>query len=78
MKGQAVISGFGRDGYFQQYVVTNWRNAIVLPDVLDIYSSAPIFCAGLTAWHAVVKADIQPGEWMAVVGCGGLGQFGSF
>ena len=28
-----------------------------------------------TAFHSVDKCELQPGQWFAVVGCGGLGQF---
>jgi propanol-preferring alcohol dehydrogenase len=42
--GKTVMSGFGRDGFFQEYVATNWRNAIVVPDELDIYER-PLFSA---------------------------------
>jgi len=74
--GKTVMSGFGRDGFFQEYVASNWRNAVVIPDELDIYEAAPLFCAGITSWDGVIKAKINPGEWMAIVGCGGLGHLG--
>ncbi|RDW72200.1 NAD(P)-binding Rossmann-fold containing protein-11 [Coleophoma crateriformis] len=74
--GKAVMSGFGRDGFFQEYVVSHWRNAIVLPENLDFHEAAPLFCAGVTSWQGVIKAKINPGEWMAIVGCGGLGHLG--
>jgi propanol-preferring alcohol dehydrogenase len=76
--GKAVMSGFGRDGFFQEYVVAHWRNAIVLPDALDIYEAAPLFCAGVTSYQGVTEAKINPGEWMAIIGCGGLGHLGKF
>jgi propanol-preferring alcohol dehydrogenase len=56
--------------------VTPWKNAHVLPAELDMYSSAPLFCAGITAWRGVTEAHINPGEWMAIIGCGGLGHLG--
>jgi D-arabinose 1-dehydrogenase-like Zn-dependent alcohol dehydrogenase len=70
------MSGFGRDGFFQEYVTTNWRNAIVLPSEVDIYEAAPLFCAGITSWEGVIGSKINPGEWMAIIGCGGLGHLG--
>lgn len=75
--GKAVMSGFGRDGFFQEYVVSHWRNAIVLPEALDLYEAAPLFCAGVTSWQGITEAKIKPGEWMAIVGCGGLGHLGA-
>ncbi|KAH8684755.1 hypothetical protein BGZ60DRAFT_366107 [Tricladium varicosporioides] len=74
--GKAVMSGFGRDGFFQEYVTSHWRNCIVLPESLDIYEAAPLFCAGVTSWQGVTEAGIKPGEWMGIVGCGGLGHLG--
>lgn len=76
--GKTVMSGFGRDGFFQEYVASNWRNAIVLPDELDINEAAPLFCAGVTSWQGVTEAKINVGEWMAIIGCGGLGHLGIF
>jgi D-arabinose 1-dehydrogenase-like Zn-dependent alcohol dehydrogenase len=74
--GKTIMSGFGRDGFFQEYVTSHWRNAIVLPDELDLYEAAPLFCAGVTSWQGVTEAKINLGEWMAIVGCGGLGHLG--
>jgi alcohol dehydrogenase, propanol-preferring len=47
--GKAIMSGFGRDGFFQEYVTSHWRNAIVLPEPLDIYEAAPLLRAGVTS-----------------------------
>ena len=29
-----------------------------------------------TAFHGVDSCDLKPGQWIVIVGCGGLGQFG--
>ncbi|CAG8972567.1 hypothetical protein HYALB_00011417 [Hymenoscyphus albidus] len=76
VRGTATMGGFGHDGFFQEYVVSHWMNAIVLPEELDIYEAAPLFCAGVTSWQGVTQAEIKEGEWMAIVGCGGLGHLG--
>lgn len=76
--GKVSMGGFGHDGFFQEYVVSHWRNAIVLPEGLDVHEAAPLFCAGVTSWQGVTEAGIKPGEWMAIVGCGGLGHLGKF
>ncbi|KAH8602079.1 hypothetical protein B0O99DRAFT_605570 [Bisporella sp. PMI_857] len=70
------MRGFGADGFFQEYVATHWRNAHLLPEGMDVYTAAPLFCAGITSWHGVTNAGIKPGEWMAIIGCGGLGHLG--
>ncbi|KAK5019518.1 chaperonin 10-like protein [Cryomyces antarcticus] len=71
--GQARLHGFSEDGFFAEYALVDYHNAITLPDSLDMKSSDPIFCAGITAYHAVNECELQPGQWLAVIGCGGLG-----
>lgn len=29
---------------------------------------APLFCAGVTAYHGVEDAGCEPGDWMAIIG----------
>jgi len=31
----------------------------------------------VTSWQGVTRAGIKEGEWMAIVGCGGLGHLGT-
>jgi propanol-preferring alcohol dehydrogenase len=49
--------GFHVDGFFQEYVVVDYHNAVVLPPELDIRRASPLFCAGITgesgSWHTV-------------------------
>ncbi|KAI6777851.1 Alcohol dehydrogenase-like protein [Emericellopsis cladophorae] len=72
---QPILQGFVADGYFQEYCIVDYRNAVIVPPELDMDRSAPLFCAGVTAYHAVDSCELKPGEWLAVVGCGGLGQY---
>ncbi|KAM3417372.1 hypothetical protein BST61_g5622 [Cercospora zeina] len=72
--GGPKIQGLQADGVFAEFAVTDWQNVIHLPESLPIEKMSPLFCAGITAFHAVNKCALQPGEWLAVVGCGGLGQ----
>lgn len=46
--GQVLVQGFQTDGYFQEYSIIDYRNAIILPKELDMDRSAPLFCAGMT------------------------------
>ncbi|KAF2419704.1 alcohol dehydrogenase [Tothia fuscella] len=66
--------GFTLDGFFAEYALTDWHSAIVLPEELDVKVSAPIFCAGITSFHCVESCELKPGETLAIIGCGGLGQ----
>lgn len=70
------MQGFGRDGFFQEYVVVDARNVMKLPAGLDVAEAAPLFCAGVTSYHGVEDCGLQPGQWIAVIGCGGLGHLG--
>ena len=69
-------------GYFQEYCAIKWRNAVHVPDDMDLADIAPLFCAGCTAFNAVTDTISElPGRdpsstWVAVIGCGGLGHLG--
>ncbi|KAI1324881.1 hypothetical protein F5Y16DRAFT_411777 [Xylariaceae sp. FL0255] len=73
--GTTRTQGLQADGYFADYAVVNHHNAIILPKELDIKRVSPLFCAGITTFHAVDSCELQPGQWIAVIGCGGLGQY---
>ncbi|MEL7301856.1 MAG: alcohol dehydrogenase catalytic domain-containing protein [Pseudomonadota bacterium] len=49
-------------------------NAVPLPDAIPFDVAAAMGCRVTTAWRALVdRAALQPGEWIAVHGCGGVG-----
>lgn len=68
--------GYTVNGSFAEYVIVQERYAAVIPSALDSLASAPLLCAGVTAYGGVAKADLAPGKLAMVVGCGGLGQYG--
>ena len=43
-----MIQGFLCDGMFAEYTAIASRNAIHLPENLEMATSAPYFCAGIT------------------------------
>lgn len=47
-KGTGKLHGFTTDGHFAEYSLSDYRNAMVLPDGMDMVSAAPLFCAGIT------------------------------
>jgi len=73
--GKSRLQGFVVDGFFAEYAVVDWQNAVKLPENLDMSRTAPLFCAGITAFHSVDSCELKPGQWLAVIGCGGLGQY---
>ncbi|PSN68626.1 GroES-like protein [Corynespora cassiicola Philippines] len=72
-KGTGRLHGFQCDGHFAEYSIADSRNAMVLPEGMDMVTAAPLFCAGITAYHAVKGCELDSGRWIAIVGCGGLG-----
>ncbi|KAH8886137.1 GroES-like protein [Thozetella sp. PMI_491] len=74
--GNQKVHGLSADGFFQEYVVVDAKSVLILPPAIDPSESAPLFCAGLTAFHSVEEAGLQPGQWVAIIGCGGLGYLG--
>jgi propanol-preferring alcohol dehydrogenase len=69
-----LLQGFTTDGFFAEYAVVDYQNAVILPESLDPRTASPIFCAGITAFHSVDSSELKKGDWFGVVGCGGLGQ----
>jgi len=49
-------------------------NVVRLPDGVDATEMAALGCRFATAYHALAhRADLTPGDWVAVHGCGGVG-----
>ncbi|MEM7742823.1 MAG: alcohol dehydrogenase [Pseudomonadota bacterium] len=68
--------GVVRDGGYGQYVVVDHPRFLVDIDGLDLDMVTPYACSGLTVYCALKKVDpalMNPGEWLAVMGTGGLG-----
>jgi 6-hydroxycyclohex-1-ene-1-carbonyl-CoA dehydrogenase len=62
------------NGGFAEFVAVPSRDLVILPEDLPLAESAVIADALSTPYHAVVnRARVQPGEWVVLVGCGGLG-----
>ncbi|MFC6823821.1 NAD(P)-dependent alcohol dehydrogenase [Halopelagius fulvigenes] len=70
--------GLTTDGGFAEYLLTNERAVIPLPDEVDTTDIAPHADAGITAYHAVKKAanELNAGDHAVVIGIGGLGHIG--
>ena len=68
--------GYAVNGTFAEYVVVKERYAARIPDGIDSLVSAPHMCAGVTAYSGILRAELAPGKLAAIIGCGGLGQYG--
>lgn len=68
--------GFSGPGAFAEYVALPYAetNLVRLPDALGFTEAASLGCRFMTAFHALTaQAKVEPGEWVAVHGCGGVG-----
>ncbi len=66
-------SGYSVDGSFGEYALMDARYTIVVPSEVDPIVAAPLFCAGVTTYKALKVSGVKPGEWVSIVGVGGLG-----
>ena len=69
------IPGFAQPGAFAEYVaVPRDHNLVRLPESMTPALAAALGCRVTTAWHGLTgRAALQPGEWLAVHGTGGIG-----
>jgi len=70
---QRKITGEHVDGGYGEYMLAYAAHTYHLPEGLDIIEAAPLFCPGITAYGAVDKLAIGPGDTVAVFGLGGVG-----
>jgi propanol-preferring alcohol dehydrogenase len=66
----AKFTGFHVNGGFAEYMIAESAWVLPLPDMLDDRQAAPLLCAGIIGYRSLVKADLQPGERIALVGFG--------
>lgn len=49
-------------------------NLVTIPESVGFVEAASMGCRYMTAFHGIVdQAEVRPGEWVAVHGCGGVG-----
>ncbi|SFS17987.1 alcohol dehydrogenase [Agrococcus baldri] len=68
--------GFTHWGSFAEQVVLHAADAnlVAIPDGVDFATAASLGCRFATAYRALVgRARVQAGEWMSVIGAGGVG-----
>lgn len=69
--GSAVLSGYTRDGTFQQYAVVNAGHAARIPKHLPLDAVAPILCGGITVYKALKESGAKAGDTVVITGAGG-------
>lgn len=68
--------GFTAWGSFAEYVHIKYAdvNLVCLPEAMSFEAAAVLGCRFITAYRGIVaQGKLQPGHWVAIHGCGGVG-----
>ena len=66
-------TGYSKPGGYAEYMVAPASFVGRLPKQANLYELAPILCAGVTTYRGLKRTGARPGQWVAIVGVGGLG-----
>ena len=64
------------DGGYAEYAFARASGLVRIPDGMDPLDAAPLLCAGITTYRALLQIDARPGALVAIQGIGGLGHLG--
>jgi propanol-preferring alcohol dehydrogenase len=70
----AAYGGYTANGSFAEYALAPAAYVGNIPEKLTDAEAAPLLCAGVTTWKALKETEARTGEWVAILGVGGLGQ----
>jgi NAD+-dependent secondary alcohol dehydrogenase Adh1 len=75
---QNLFPGIDSNGGYAEFLLTSARSVVRIDDSLEPADVAALADAGLTAYHACVKATrrLRPDHRVLVIGAGGLGHIG--
>ena len=66
----AQFTGWTVDGGYADAILVPEDFAVRLPTDLDDLAAAPLLCAGVIGYRALRRAEVQPGERVALLGFG--------
>lgn len=67
------VVGSSQDGGYAEMMVTRATGLVIIPDELTSEDAAPLLCAGIATFNALIKSGARPGDTVAIQGIGGLG-----
>lgn len=67
---RATFTGWTVDGGYADAVTVPEAFAVHLPDALGDLEAAPLLCAGVIGYRALHRAEVEPGERVALLGFG--------
>lgn len=68
-----TITGATVQGGYAEYINAKASHVLKVPAALKSEEAAPLFCAGVTVYHAIKSSGIKPRQRLVVFGIGGLG-----
>jgi propanol-preferring alcohol dehydrogenase len=66
----ARFTGWDADGGYAEHAVVPEAFAYRLPEALDDVTAAPLLCAGIVGYRALVRAELPPGGRLGIYGFG--------
>jgi propanol-preferring alcohol dehydrogenase len=66
-----VFTGWDIDGGYADYCVADEAYVYPLPDALDDEQAAPMLCAGIIGYRALLRAEVPAGGSLGIYGFGG-------
>jgi len=67
----ARFTGWDHDGGYAEFAVVREDFAYAIPAAIDDEHAAPLLCAGIIGYRAIVRAGVQPGATVGLYGFGG-------
>jgi propanol-preferring alcohol dehydrogenase len=67
---QARFTGWTADGGYADALTVPEAFTVTLPESLDALAAAPLLCAGVIGYRALRRAEVGPGERVALLGFG--------
>ena len=74
-EAKAQVPGDSEDGWLQQYRIAKAEGLVASPEHLSDMEAATLPCAGVTAWNALLEANIGEGDVVVTQGTGGVSLF---
>ena len=66
-----AFTGWDADGGYAEFAIVDERYAYALPDAFSNEDAAPLLCAGIIGYRALVRSALPPGGRLGIYGFGG-------
>jgi propanol-preferring alcohol dehydrogenase len=66
-------TGYSKPGGYAELMIADAAFCGHVPASANLHEIAPILCAGVTTYRGIKRTGARPGQWLAVIGVGGLG-----